>query len=163
MSSETCSGLGRGLFLQFTILERIVRGAGPCYNPRPWPNPRLPCNRRPRPPHQGRLSAIRPGIRITREFTLKAIVLGAIFGVIFGAVTVYLHSGGSDRVGLDSDRRPRHRRVQRFSKSTILENNIVQTIGSAGESIASGVVFTIPAFLFMRAAAPRNTSTFCRS
>src|SRR5207245_21369 len=37
--------------------------------------------------------------------------------------------------------------------STILENNIVQTIGSAGESVAAGVVFTVPGFLFLSAAA----------
>src|SRR5207247_10682263 len=38
---------------------------------------------------------------------------------------------------------------KRIGKSTILENNIVQTIGSAGESIAAGVVFTIPALIFL--------------
>ena len=39
--------------------------------------------------------------------------------------------------------------LKRFGGSTILENNIVQTIGSAGESLASGVVFTIPALIFL--------------
>jgi uncharacterized oligopeptide transporter (OPT) family protein len=39
--------------------------------------------------------------------------------------------------------------LKKFGGSTILENNIVQTIGSAGESIAGGVVFTIPALLFL--------------
>ena len=38
---------------------------------------------------------------------------------------------------------------RKYFKTTILENNIIQTTGSAGESIAAGVVFTLPAFLFM--------------
>ena len=38
--------------------------------------------------------------------------------------------------------------LKRFGGSTILENNIVQTIGSAGESVAAGVVFTVPALIF---------------
>jgi uncharacterized oligopeptide transporter (OPT) family protein len=38
--------------------------------------------------------------------------------------------------------------LKRLGGSTILENNIVQTIGSAGESVAAGVVFTVPALLF---------------
>ena len=39
--------------------------------------------------------------------------------------------------------------LKRLGGSTILENNIVQTIGSAGESVAAGVVFTLPALLFL--------------
>jgi putative OPT family oligopeptide transporter len=39
--------------------------------------------------------------------------------------------------------------LKRFGGSTILENNIVQTIGSAGESLAGGVVFTVPALIFL--------------
>ena len=39
--------------------------------------------------------------------------------------------------------------LKRLGGSTILENNIVQTIGSAGESVAGGVVFTIPALIFL--------------
>ncbi len=39
--------------------------------------------------------------------------------------------------------------IKKFGKATILENNMVQTIGSAGESVAAGVVFTIPALLFL--------------
>ena len=44
--------------------------------------------------------------------------------------------------------------LKRFGGSTILENNIVQTIGSAGESVAAGVVFTIPALIFFGARGP---------
>lgn len=84
------------------------------------------------------------------EFTLKAIVLGSIFGIIFGAVTVYLALRAGLTVSASIPIAVLAIAVfKRFSNSTILENNIVQTIGSAGESIAAGVVFTIPAFLFI--------------
>ena len=84
------------------------------------------------------------------EFTPKAIILGAIFGIIFGAATVYLGL----KVGLTvSASIPiavlSISIIKKFGKATILENNMVQTIGSAGESVAAGVVFTIPALLFL--------------
>ncbi len=84
------------------------------------------------------------------EFTPKAIILGALFGIIFGAATVYLGL----KVGLTvSASIPISvlsiSVIKKFGKATILENNMVQTIGSAGESVAAGVVFTIPALLFL--------------
>ena len=84
------------------------------------------------------------------EFTPKAIILGAIFGIIFGAATVYLGL----KVGLTVSASIPIAVLaiavfKKLGKSTILENNIVQTIGSAGESVAAGVVFTIPALLFL--------------
>lgn len=84
------------------------------------------------------------------EFTVKAIVLGAIFGIIFGAVTVYLALRAGLTVSASIPIAVLAIAVfKRFGNSTILENNMVQTIGSAGESIAAGVVFTVPAFLFI--------------
>ncbi|MBI5240431.1 MAG: oligopeptide transporter, OPT family [Elusimicrobia bacterium] len=84
------------------------------------------------------------------EFTPKAILLGALFGVLFGAVTVYLALRAGLTVSASIPIAVLSIAVfKRFGKSTILENNIVQTIGSAGESIAAGVVFTTPAFLFI--------------
>ncbi|GAA4446539.1 oligopeptide transporter, OPT family [Nibrella saemangeumensis] len=84
------------------------------------------------------------------EFTLKAVITGALFGVLFGAATVYL----SLKAGLSVSASIPIAVLaislgQRFLKTTILENNIIQTTGSAGESIASGVVFTLPGFLFL--------------
>ncbi len=84
------------------------------------------------------------------EFTIKAIILGSLFGIIFGAATVYLGL----KVGLTvSASIPiavlSISVIKKFGKATILENNMVQTIGSAGESVAAGVVFTIPALLFL--------------
>lgn len=84
------------------------------------------------------------------EFSLKAVVLGAIFGIIFGASTVYLALRAGLTVSASIPIAVLAIAVfKRLGKSTILENNIVQTIGSAGESIAAGVVFTIPALTFL--------------
>jgi putative OPT family oligopeptide transporter len=84
------------------------------------------------------------------EFTPKAIVLGAFFGLVFGAVTVYLALRAGLTVSASIPIAVLSIAVfKKIGKSTILENNIVQTIGSAGESIAAGVVFTTPAFLFI--------------
>ncbi len=91
-----------------------------------------------------------PASQSPAEFTLKAIVLGVLFGLLFGASTVYLGL----RAGLTvSASIPiavlAISALKRLGGSTILENNIVQTIGSAGESLAAGVVFTIPALIFL--------------
>ncbi|MDB5243724.1 MAG: peptide transporter, partial [Spirosoma sp.] len=91
-----------------------------------------------------------PASESPAEFTLKAIITGAMFGVLFGAATVYL----SLKAGLSVSASIPIAVLaislgRRFLNTTILENNIIQTTGSAGESIASGVVFTMPGFLFL--------------
>ena len=84
------------------------------------------------------------------EFTAKAVILGSIFGIIFGAVTVYLALRAGLTVSASIPIAVLAIAVfKKIGNSTILENNIVQTIGSAGESVAAGVVFTTPAFLFI--------------
>ena len=84
------------------------------------------------------------------ELTAKAIVLGMVFGVIFGAATVYLALKAGLTVSASIPIAVLAISLfKRFGSSTILENNMVQTIGSAGESIAAGVVFTLPGFLFL--------------
>ncbi|MCC6750487.1 MAG: oligopeptide transporter, OPT family [Deltaproteobacteria bacterium] len=91
-----------------------------------------------------------PADQVVPEFTAKAIVLGSIFGIIFGAATVYLALKAGLTVSASIPIAVLSIAVfKRLGKSTILENNIVQTIGSAGESIAAGVVFTLPALLFL--------------
>ncbi len=84
------------------------------------------------------------------EFSFKAIILGAFFGIVFGAATVYLALRAGLTVSASIPIAVLAIAVfKKIGKSTILENNIVQTIGSAGESIAAGVVFTIPALIFL--------------
>ncbi len=85
-----------------------------------------------------------------RELTPRAIALGMVFGVIFGAATVYLALKAGLTVSASIPIAVLAISLfKRLGSSTILENNIVQTIGSAGESIAAGVVFTLPGFLFL--------------
>ena len=91
-----------------------------------------------------------PASQAPAEFTLKAVVIGVLFGLLFGASTVYLGLRAGLTVSASIPIAVLAISVlKRLGGSTILENNIVQTIGSAGESIASGVVFTLPALLFL--------------
>ena len=84
------------------------------------------------------------------ELTLKSILTGALFGIIFGASTVYLALKAGLTVSASIPIAVLAITLgRRFLKTTILENNIIQTTGSAGESIAAGVVFTLPGFLFL--------------
>src|SRR5687768_9026985 len=91
-----------------------------------------------------------PSSRSLPEFTFKALVLGILFGLLFGASTVYLGLRAGLTVSASIPIAVLAISVlKRLGGSTILENNIVQTIGSAGESVAGGVVFTIPALIFL--------------
>jgi putative OPT family oligopeptide transporter len=84
------------------------------------------------------------------EFTAKAIIIGVFFGILFGASTVYLGLRAGLTVSASIPIAVLAISVlKHLGGSTILENNIVQTIGSAGESVAGGVVFTIPALIFL--------------
>jgi OPT family oligopeptide transporter len=92
-----------------------------------------------------------------KEFTFKALLLGSIFGILFGASTVYL----ALKAGLTVSASIPIAVIaitlgRRLFKTTILENNIIQTTGSASESIAAGVVFTLPGFLFLSTAEAAN-------
>src|SRR5437016_1803083 len=84
------------------------------------------------------------------EFTPRAILLGALFGILFGAVTVYVGLRAGLTVSASIPIAVLSISILRaFGKATILENNIVQTTGSAGESVAGGVIFTLPALIFL--------------
>lgn len=86
------------------------------------------------------------------EFTLKSLLFGCLFGILFGSSTVYL----ALKAGLTVTASIPIAVIaitlgRKYLKTTILENNIIQTTGSAGESIAGGVAFTLPAFVFLSA------------
>ena len=107
------------------------------------------------------------------EFTFRAILLGSIFGIIFGAVTVYVGLRAGLTVAasipiavlsismlrwtakicqsrfIQSIPMPGALKKWISTEASILENNIVQTTGNAGQSIASGVIFTLPALVFL--------------
>jgi putative OPT family oligopeptide transporter len=99
-------------------------------------------------------AAFRPAVaphETAPELTFRALLLGAILGIVFGAASTYL----ALRVGLTTSASVpiavlaawaiRRRNNQR----AVLEHNIVQTAGSAGESVAAAVVFTVPALIFL--------------
>ncbi|SYZ74074.1 putative oligopeptide transporter, OPT family [Candidatus Zixiibacteriota bacterium] len=85
-----------------------------------------------------------------REFTFRAVALGAVLGIVFAASSVYLALKVGMTVSASIPIAVLSITLFRvFGKATILENNIVQTTGSAGESIAFGVATTMPVFLLM--------------
>src|SRR3954463_9531405 len=91
-----------------------------------------------------------PSTESPAEFTAKAVVIGVLFGLLFGASTVYLGLRAGLTVSASIPIAVLAISVlKKLGGSTILENNIVQTIGSAGESVAGGVVFTVPALIFL--------------
>ena len=84
------------------------------------------------------------------ELTVRALLLGAFFGIVFGAVTVYVGIKAGLTVAASIPISVLSISILRaFGKASILENNIVQTTGNAGQSIASGVIFTLPALVFL--------------
>jgi len=91
-----------------------------------------------------------PATESRPEFTVRALLLGAIFGILFGAVTVYVGLRAGLTVAASIPISVLSISILRaFGRASILENNIVQTTGNAGQSIASGVIFTLPALIFL--------------
>ena len=84
------------------------------------------------------------------EFTVRALVLGAVLGLIFGASNVYLALKIGLTVSASIPIAVLSITIFRaLGRATILENNIVQTTGSASDSVSAGIVFTVPAVLLM--------------
>jgi putative OPT family oligopeptide transporter len=91
-----------------------------------------------------------PADETRKELSPRALILGAIFGIIFGAVTVYVGLRAGLTVAASIPISVLSISILRaFGRASILENNIVQTTGNAGQSIASGVIFTLPALIFL--------------
>ncbi len=89
------------------------------------------------------------------EVTIKALILGAIISVVFGVANAYLALKFGMTVSASIPAAVMSMAVLRLlfrrDNVTVLENNIVQTVGSAGESLAAGITFTIPAFFIWAA------------
>lgn len=91
-----------------------------------------------------------PARESPRELTVRAVALGALLGIVFAASSVYLALKVGLTVSASIPIAVMSITIFRFfGRATILENNIVQTTGSAGESIAAGVAFTLPSLLLM--------------
>jgi putative OPT family oligopeptide transporter len=117
-----------------------------------------------KPPESGAKATFQPYVPASQspaEFTIRAIILGVLFGLLFGASTVYLGLRAGLTVSASIPIAVLSISVlKKLGRPTILENNIVQTIGSAGESVAGGVVFTIPALIFLTPYGPGYFSYF---
>ena len=94
-----------------------------------------------------------PAEKITAEFTITSIVIGIVLAIVFGAANAYLGLRVGMTVSASIPAAVIAMGVIRviMKKNSILESNIVQTIGSAGESLAAGAIFTLPT-LFLWAA-----------
>ncbi|HXC97400.1 MAG TPA: oligopeptide transporter, OPT family [Edaphobacter sp.] len=91
-----------------------------------------------------------PATETRPELSARALILGGLFGVLFGAVTVYVGLRAGLTVAASIPISVLSISILRaFGKASILENNIVQSTGNAGQSIASGVIFTLPALIFL--------------
>ena len=91
-----------------------------------------------------------PAEEVRPEFTFRAILFGGLFGILFGMVTVYVGLRAGLTVSASIPIAVLSISILRaLGKASILENNIVQTAGSAGESVAGGVIFTLPALIFL--------------
>lgn len=88
-----------------------------------------------------------PAEKITPEFTVTSVISGIILAVVFGAANAYLGLRVGLTVSASIPAAVISMGVMRglLKRDSILESNMVQTIGSAGESIAAGAIFTIPA------------------
>ena len=91
-----------------------------------------------------------PADKILPEITVTSIIVGMILAVVFGAANAYLGLRVGMTISASIPAAVISMGIIRviLKRNSILENNMVQTIGSAGESLAAGAIFTIPA-LFM--------------
>lgn len=87
------------------------------------------------------------------EFTLRASILGILLGIFFNVGNIYLGLKAGMTISASIPAAVLSIATFKifFRRTSILENNIVQTIASVGEGVASGVIFTVPALLFLNA------------
>src|SRR5512141_1263054 len=80
------------------------------------------------------------------EFTLRAVLLGLIMTGILGAANAYLGLRAGMTIAATYPAAVIGLAILRIFRGTILEENIARTVGSIGESVAAGAIFTLPAF-----------------
>ena len=101
-----------------------------------------------------------PADMVVPEFTVLSVIIGLVLAVVFGAANAYLGLRVGMTVSASIPAAVLSMGIIRviLKRDSILENNMVQTIGSAGESLAAGAIFTLPA-LFMWAAESKAVQT----
>src|SRR5512142_2580596 len=83
------------------------------------------------------------------EFTLRAVLLGLIMTVVLGAANAYLGLRAGMTIAATYPAAVIGMAVLRLFRGSVLEENFARTVGSIGESVAAGAVFTIPAFVML--------------
>src|SRR5512139_2559333 len=84
------------------------------------------------------------------EFTIRALVLGLLMSVVLGAANAYLGLRAGMTIAATYPAAVIGMAVLRLMKGSILEENFARTVGSIGESVAAGAIFTIPAFVILK-------------
>jgi putative OPT family oligopeptide transporter len=99
------------------------------------------------PPEATKFRSYVPDKTEMREFTIRAIVLGLVLTAILGAANAYLGLKAGMTIAATYPAAVIGMAILRLMKGSILEENMARTIGSIGESVAAGAIFTIPAFV----------------
>ncbi|MEI6883889.1 MAG: oligopeptide transporter, OPT family [Bacteroidota bacterium] len=81
-----------------------------------------------------------------KEFTVRALIVGLFFAVILGAANAYLGLKAGMTIAATYPAAVLGMAILRLMRGTILEENFTRTVGSIGESVAAGAIFTLPAF-----------------
>src|SRR5512139_2470863 len=84
-----------------------------------------------------------------KEFTFRAVLLGLIMTVVLGAANAYLGLRAGMTIAATYPAAVISMAVLRLMRGSILEENIARTVGSIGESVAAGAIFTLPAFVIL--------------
>ena len=101
-----------------------------------------------------------PADKVISELTIKALILGALLSAVLSAANAYIGLLVGLTVSASIPAAATSMGILRlFRRSTILENNMVQTAASAGESLAAGIIFTLPALVMMGAWGSYHWST----
>ncbi len=88
-----------------------------------------------------------PPEQTMKEFTVRALILGLVMSVVLGAANAYLGLKAGMTIAATYPAAVISMAFLRLFRGTILEENFARTVGSIGESVAAGAIFTIPAFL----------------
>ena len=81
-----------------------------------------------------------------KEFTIRALIIGLIMSVVLGAANAYLGLKAGMTIAATYPAAVIGMALLRIMKGSILEENFARTVGSIGESVAAGAIFTLPAF-----------------
>src|SRR5512142_3523634 len=97
----------------------------------------------------GKFSPLVPAQTDMREFTVRALLIGLVMCVILGAANAYLGLKAGMTIAATYPAAVIGMAVLRLMKGSLLEENFARTVGSIGEAVAAGAIFTIPAFVLL--------------